>query len=255
MSRSLTSSPNGWPRPCATRSSRSSSPPRRLPARRSCTRPATTASTSGRCCLRPPTPTRTRGPYFCEALVLGSDPETGHTDVTIHRLCVQGKDEISTFFAPGRHIDAFRQKAEAKGEALPISIDIGLDPAVYIGAEFEAPTTPLGFDELTIGGGLRGEGVELFDCLTAVQKSIARSEIVIEGEILPNVRGKEDQNTGTGHAMSELPGCDGPANPALPLIKVKAVTQPVLPMNSDQSRWPLLHSQRCPGFGRPPEPR
>ncbi|MFI6865161.1 UbiD family decarboxylase domain-containing protein [Streptomyces sp. NPDC050421] len=35
------------------------------------------------------------GPYFCEALVLGSAPETGHTDVTIHRLCVQGKDEIS----------------------------------------------------------------------------------------------------------------------------------------------------------------
>ncbi|MFJ1649491.1 UbiD family decarboxylase [Streptomyces sp. NPDC088258] len=174
-----------------------------------------------------PAPTNTdedAGPYFCEALVLGSDPETGHTDVTIHRLCVQGKDEISIFFAPGRHIDAFRQKAEAKGEALPVSVNIGIDPAVYIGAEFEAPTTPLGFDELTIGGALRGEGVELVDCLTVAQKSIARSEIVIEGEILPNVRVKEDQNTGTGHAMPEFPGCDGPANPALPLIKVKAVT-------------------------------
>ncbi|GGZ37936.1 UbiD family decarboxylase [Streptomyces poonensis] len=174
-----------------------------------------------------PAPTNTdqdAGPYFCEALVLGSDPDTGHTDVTIHRLCVQDKDEISIFFAPGRHIDAFRKKAEARGKALPVSINIGLDPAVYLGTSFEAPTTPLGFDELTIGGSLRGEGVQLVDCLTVDQKAIARAEIVIEGEILPEVRVAEDQNTNTGHAMPEFPGYDGPANPSLPVIKVKAVT-------------------------------
>lgn len=70
--------------------------------------------------------------------MLGSDPDTGHSDVTIHRLCVQGRDEISIFFAPGRHIDAFRQKAESRGQGLPISINIGLDPAIYLGASFEA---------------------------------------------------------------------------------------------------------------------
>jgi hypothetical protein len=55
-----------------------------------------------------PAPTNTdvdAGPYFCLGLVLGSDPELG-TDVTIHRLCVQGPDEMSIFFAPSRHIDA-----------------------------------------------------------------------------------------------------------------------------------------------------
>ncbi|MCI3270647.1 UbiD family decarboxylase [Streptomyces cylindrosporus] len=174
-----------------------------------------------------PAPTNTdmdAGPYFCEAMVLGSDPDNGHTDVTIHRLCVQSEDEISIFFAPGRHIDAFRKKAEAKGEALPVSINIGVDPAAYMGTSFEAPTTPLGFDELTIGGALRGEGVHLVECLTINQKALARAEIVIEGEILPNVRVAEDQNTNTGHAMPEFPGYDGPANPSLPVIKVKAVT-------------------------------
>src|SRR4030095_9622295 len=55
--------------------------------------------------------TQDAGPYFCLGLVLGSDPELG-TDVTIHRLCVQGKDEISIFFAPGRHIDHFPKRAE-----------------------------------------------------------------------------------------------------------------------------------------------
>lgn len=174
-----------------------------------------------------PAPTNTEsdaGPFLCLGLVLGTDPDEGHSDVTIHRLCVQGRDELSIFFAPGRHIDAFRQKAEARGAALPVSINMGLDPAIHIGACFEAPTTPFGFDELAIAGGLRGHPVELVDCISVAQKSIARAEIVIEGEILPHVRVVEDQNTHTGHAMPEFPGYNGPANPSLPVIKVKAVT-------------------------------
>jgi UbiD family decarboxylase len=175
-----------------------------------------------------PAPTNTAedaGPYFCMGLVLGSDPDDrDNVDVTIHRLCVQGKDEISIFFAPGRHIDAFRLKAEAAGKPLAISINMGLDPAIHIGAEFEAPTTPFGFDELCVAGGLRGKPVELVECLTVQQKAIAKAEIVIEGEILPNVRVAEDQNTKTGKAMPEFPGYTGDANPALPLIKVKAIT-------------------------------
>ena len=174
-----------------------------------------------------PAPTNTTvdaGPFFCLGLVLGTDPDEGHSDVTIHRLCVQGKDELSIFFAPGRHIDVFRKKAEARGEGLPVTINMGLDPAIYIGSCFEAPTTPFGYDELAIAGGLRGKPVELVDCVSINQKAIARAEIVIEGIILPNVRVVEDQNTNTGHAMPEFPGYNGPANPSLPVIKVTAVT-------------------------------
>lgn len=182
-----------------------------------------------------PAPTNTpedAGPFFCLGLVLGSDPDDGeNVDVTIHRLCVQGRDELSIFFAPGRHIDAFRQKAEARGEPLAVSINMGLDPAIPIGATFEAPTTPFGFDELCVAGGLRGRPVELVECLSVKQYAIARAEIVIEGEILPDVRVAEDQNSGTGKAMPEFPGYTGVANPSLPVIKVKAVTtrhQPIL---------------------------
>ena len=95
------------------------------------------------------------GPYFCLGLVLGSDPELGR-DVTIHRLCVQGRDEISAYFVPGRHLDAFRRRAVAVGRRFPVRVNMGLDPAVYLGAVFEAPTTPLGFDELSIAGGPAG---------------------------------------------------------------------------------------------------
>jgi 4-hydroxy-3-polyprenylbenzoate decarboxylase len=174
-----------------------------------------------------PAPTNTpldAGPYFTMGLLRATDPETGEHDVTIHRLCVQSEDTISIFFAPGRHIDVFRQKAEAMGRALPVSIGIGLDPAVYIAACFEAPTTPQGLDELSIAGGLRGEPVRLAPCVSIPESAIATAEVVIEGEILPGVRVREDQNTNTGHAMPEFPGYNGPANPSLALLRVTAIT-------------------------------
>ena len=83
-------------------------------------------------------------------MVRATDPEPGEHDVTIHRLCVQGPDRLSIFFAPNRHIDVFRQKAESGGKPLPVSTSIGLDPVIYLTVSFEAPTTPLGFDELSV---------------------------------------------------------------------------------------------------------
>lgn len=181
-----------------------------------------------------PAPTNTEedaGPYFTMGLCYASDPETGVSDITIHRLCIQGRDELSMYFAPGRHLDVFRQKAESAGRALPVTISIGVDPAIYLGACFEPPTTPLGFDELSIAGALRGRAVELVQGVSVDARAIAHAEVVIEGELLPDIRVREDQNTNTGKAMPEFPGYTGAANAALPLIKVKAVThrhQPIL---------------------------
>lgn len=174
-----------------------------------------------------PAPTNTEedaGPYFTMGMCYASDPETGESDVTIHRLCVQSRDELSMWLTPGRHIEVFREKAEAAGKPLPISISIGVDPALQIAACFEPPTTPLGFDEYSIGGALRGRAVELVECLTIKGRAIANAEVVIEGELLPMVRVREDQNSNTGKAMPEFPGYSGEAKPALPVIKIKAVT-------------------------------
>ena len=164
------------------------------------------------------------GPYFTLGMAYAADPETGEHDVTIHRLCVQSRDEISMYFVPGRHLDQFRIKAEKAGKALPITISIGVDPAIEIGACFEPPTTPLGFDELSIAGGLRGRAVELVEGVSVGARAIANAEIVIEGELVPNYRVREDQNTNTGKAMPEFPGYTGEAKLEVPVIKVKAVT-------------------------------
>ena len=181
-----------------------------------------------------PAPTNTpedAGPYVTLGMCYASDVETGESDVTIHRLCLQSKDEISMFFTPGaRHLGAFREKAEALGKPLPISISIGVDPAIEIASCFEPPTTPLGFNELSIAGPIRGKAVELAPCVTIDEKCIANAEYVIEGELLVGARVREDQNSNTGKAMPEFPGYTGPANAELPVIKVKAVTHRVNPI-------------------------
>lgn len=175
-----------------------------------------------------PAPTNTpddAGPYITLGMCYATHPDTGINDITIHRLCIQGKDELSIFFTPGaRHIGAMAERAEELGQRLPISVSIGVDPAIEIGACFEPPTTPLGYDELAVAGALRGEPVELVQCLTVNQRAIANAEYVIEGEVLPNVRVQEDKNSHTGYAMPEFPGYTGPASSECWLIKVTAVT-------------------------------
>jgi 4-hydroxy-3-polyprenylbenzoate decarboxylase len=165
------------------------------------------------------------GPFFNMGLMRAEDPETGVSDVTIHRMCVLGPDRLSVSFTPGRHIDEFRLKAEAAGKPLPVSVSIGLDPAIYVATSFEAPTTPLGFDELTIGGGLRNRPVELVACVTQpAAKAVARAEIVLEGEFRPGERCDEDEHTGAGWAMPEFPGYLGQAQRNLAVFRVTGIT-------------------------------
>ena len=61
-----------------------------------------------------PAPTNTEedaGPYITLGMCYASDPDNGDSDVTIHRLCLQSKDELTMFFTPGcRHLDVYKKK-------------------------------------------------------------------------------------------------------------------------------------------------
>ena len=175
-----------------------------------------------------PAPTNTpkdAGPYITMGMCYATHPDTGRSDVTIHRMCIQSKDELSIFLMPGaRHIGAMAERATELGRPLPISISIGVDPAIEIGSCFEPPTTPLGYNELAIAGALRGTPVVMHKCVSIEENCIANAEYVIEGEIQPGVRVVEDQNSHTGYAMPEFPGYNGRASSECWLIKVKAVT-------------------------------
>lgn len=81
-----------------------------------------------------PAPTNTpedAGPYVTMGLVSGHDPENGESDVTIHRLCIQSRDEMTMWITPGsRHLGVFWDKYLKLNKPMPVSINIGLDPAI-----------------------------------------------------------------------------------------------------------------------------
>ena len=176
-----------------------------------------------------PAPTNTpldAGPYITLGMCYATHPDTGLSDVTIHRMCIQSRDTLSIFLQPGsRHIGAMAERATLLNRPLPISVSIGVDPAISVTSCFEPPTTPLGFNELSIAGALRGEAVKLVPCVSVREHAIANAEYVIEGEILPGSNHViEDQNTHTGFAMPEFPGYNGAASHECWLLKVRAVT-------------------------------
>ena len=175
-----------------------------------------------------PAPTNTpedAGPYITMGVVLGSDPEKTMSDVTIHRMVLEDKDTIGMYIMPGgRHIGHFQKQFEALNKPMPITINIGLDPAIAIGTTFEPPTTPLGYNELWCAGALRNEPIQIVDGVAVDEVGIARAEFIIEAEIMPNETMQEDINTNSGKAMPEFPGYTGDANPAVQVVKVKAVT-------------------------------
>lgn len=181
-----------------------------------------------------PAPTNTpvdAGPYITLGMCYATHPDTGVSDITIHRMCIQGKDELSIYLMPGsRHIGAMAERATELGKPLPISVSIGVDPAIEILSCFEPPTTPLGFNELSIAGALRNRPVELARCKTVAENAIANAEYVIEGEIMPGVKVVEDQHSGTGFAMPEFPGYNGKASHECWQLKVKAVTHRIDPI-------------------------
>ena len=94
-----------------------------------------------------PAPTNTPvdgGPYITMGLAYGTSPDGSQSDVTIHRFSCVDKDKLAMWITPGsRHLGAFFDECCQRGEDMPISISIGLDPAVYMCCGFEAPTTAL----------------------------------------------------------------------------------------------------------------
>ena len=94
-----------------------------------------------------------------------------------------------------------------------MAVAIGHHPAFYIGC---LSFTSLETDEFAVAGGIMGEPVELVRCRTLPLEVPAYAEIVLECEILPQVRKKEAP-------FGEYPGTYGPQRDN-PVVKVKAIT-------------------------------
>jgi 2,5-furandicarboxylate decarboxylase 1 len=128
------------------------------------------------------------GPYFTGAIVLCRDPESGRYNASFNRLMIRDAQHTSIHLTTNKHLWHSFIKSESQGKPLEIAILIGVHPALALGALYIGGMDD---DELGIMGALTGEPLRMAPCRTIDLKVPVNTEILLEAEILPNVREEE----------------------------------------------------------------
>ena len=128
------------------------------------------------------------GPYVTAGIIVAKDPETGRRNVSINRMMYKNAHTLACRMMPPQHLGLIQGKAEAQDRPLEIAVAIGNHPVETLVA---ATTLAYGDDEFALAGALRQHPLELVKCETVDLEVPATSEIVLEGEIVPNVREPE----------------------------------------------------------------
>ena len=128
------------------------------------------------------------GRYLTAGMLVARDPETGVETEGYHRFQIKGADRMGVSLHSRRRMFEYQRRAEARGEALPCAIALGLHPLVSMGS-LAYPPADVG--KFSVVGGLLGEPLDVAPCATIDLHVPAAAEIVIEGEILAGVREPE----------------------------------------------------------------
>ncbi|MDB5545785.1 MAG: UbiD family decarboxylase [Hyphomicrobiales bacterium] len=123
------------------------------------------------------------GPYIGSgSLIIMRDPDTGWINASIYRVQVHGRDRVTVQFDhTGRHGNMIAQKYWSRGEACPIAVVNGEDPALFI-AGFEY--LPAEKSEYAFAGGIKGRPIEIYAGPVTGLPLPARAEIIFEGRLL-----------------------------------------------------------------------
>jgi UbiD family decarboxylase len=158
---------------------------------------------------------RDGAPYITAGHVIIKDPEYG-MNLSIYRMMLVSKNEVTLRFTPGHDGYDFMKNAEKRGQKkFEVAVCIGVPPAVYVASQFEPR---IGVYELDIAGGLVGEPVEVVKCRTVDLEVPALAEIVLEGELTIPAK------TGDEGPFGEFCGYTTAQVPNERIMTVKAVT-------------------------------
>ena len=158
------------------------------------------------------TPGKDRRPCIT-ACVITKDKNTGVQNMGTYRCQVQSKNRITLNTNPGRQAYENYQTYAVNGEPAPVAVAICCEPAVHMAT---SAALPKGIDEVTAAGGLKGAPIEMVRAKTSDLLVPAQAEIVVEGEIHPTGRMKED-------AFGEFAGYMGPVGDR-PFFDVQTIT-------------------------------
>src|SRR5665213_1362672 len=121
------------------------------------------------------------GRYITNAIVVANDPDTGVRNASFHRMQVKGSSRLGTSLHSRRHLWNYAQRAEERGEDLPIAIVVGAHPLFTFGGLWKGP---IGVDEYAVIGGLMGRPLDIVKGRTVPIDVPAEAEFVLEGRIL-----------------------------------------------------------------------
>ncbi|USD82810.1 UbiD family decarboxylase [Bacillus safensis] len=157
------------------------------------------------------------GFYISKALVVSKDPNKPESyeeqNAGTYRIQVKGKDKVGIQPLPFHDIAVHLKHAEEKNEPLPIAICLGNDPVLSFMA-----STPIEYaqSEYDFAGALKGEPIELTKSEHGHLDIPARSEVVLEGYIMPREREIEGP-------FGEFPGSYSGAR-LQPIVKITKIT-------------------------------
>jgi 4-hydroxy-3-polyprenylbenzoate decarboxylase len=115
-------------------------------------------------------------------------PETGKRNLGLYRLQQHSRNTLGMHWQIHKDSNAHHAVAERLGQRLPVAIAFGADPVVSYAAS--APLPP-DIDEYLFAGFLRGERVEMAECLTVPLQVPAHAQVVLEGHVEPGERHPE----------------------------------------------------------------
>lgn len=156
------------------------------------------------------------GRFITAGIVIVRDPETGVYNASYHRLQLLGPDKTAIKLDYGRHLRLAYERAQRRGESLPVAVVIGADLALQFTAATMGSQMPETSDELAAAGGLAGRAIPVVRAVTQDLVVPAEAEFILEGRIRTDVTVPEGP-------FGEFVGYLSPENQS-PVFEVTALT-------------------------------
>ncbi|MFL5048115.1 MAG: UbiD family decarboxylase [Xanthobacteraceae bacterium] len=170
------------------------------------------------------------------SIVIMRDPDGGWINASIYRVQVHSNTKVTIQFDhQGRHGAIIARKYWDKGEACPVAVVNGEDPALFI-AGFEY--LPAGQSEYDFAGAIKGAPIEVLAAPVTGLPLPARAEIILEGDLLP-----PSQETLPEGPFGEFTGYYAADKRPCPVMEVTAIhhrSNPIL-LGSPPMKPPHFH--------------
>jgi UbiD family decarboxylase len=140
-------------------------------------------------------------PYLTGAIAIAKDPETQRVNASYNRLMMKDKDKFGIHLTEGKQLWNFYKTAEKLGKPLEVAFVIGNHPCIALGS---LHVSAGGETEIDVMNCLMQEPIAMTSCESIDLDVPAYSEMIIEGEILPEIREEEGPfGEFTGYSLGE----------------------------------------------------